>query len=564
MESVHPERRKGCEKVDKLRRPLMVRKTFIGLIGVISLLMGTAEYYTMKIGWFPRSEDWKGPQVHLLNDTDVLHILPFAVLTFVGLLLFVRVMNCFSDEEEAAPLPNPLTGPPFALTVFFLLMAWMPFFAVFFPGTGMNDTTDILRDVFWASGQHTFLYCLYLGGLGQISEFLTGTMTAGLVAASLIQMLLMAMALAAVVTWLYRRTDSAGWAALLALYYGLTPIIVNYSFANVKDTFFSVIMLLWIPLLYEMIENGDQEWVWTHWKREFIFLSIGLLMLRNNGPYVYLVLLVCLSAVLARIRWRILGTGILLLLISMIPNAALNVFMDLPQLFQEKVGIPIQQVARVADSGVPLTNGETQYINRIMKPGKMPLVYDPFTADGVKWNYNFNEPYFNTHPDEFMKNWRLIGKQYPKIYAEAWLLASYGYWSFPAPDGEIQSRFGWALDVNDMQNGMRPEENNAYRTSTMFHIFRPDTTEKLGRYLFNHSRYLGAGTCFWLMTALSLVLISRRKYRLLLIFMPAFLCWGTLMAATPSAFVYRYVFFFPLCMPIFFLLPFLPGGRKNE
>ena len=36
------------------------------------------------------------------------------------------------------------------------------------------------------------------------------------------------------------------------------------------------------------------------------------------------------------------------------------------------------------------------------------------------------------------------------------------------------------------------------------------------------------------------------------------------MIATPAAFVYRYVYFFPLCMPFFLLLPFLPEGKYGE
>jgi hypothetical protein len=41
----------------------------------------------------------------------------------------------------------------------------MPFFLVFYPGTGMNDTTDIMRAGIWATGQHTFIYCMFIYGL---------------------------------------------------------------------------------------------------------------------------------------------------------------------------------------------------------------------------------------------------------------------------------------------------------------------------------------------------------------------------------------------------------------
>lgn len=556
---------KGRGTVNKPQHMQSGNSIFWILAGAVSFFMGAAVYYTSKIGWYPQSADWKG-QTHILRSTDAFHILPWAALSFGGLYILFQILEKIREKDAEETLPHPLTGPPFALTVFFLLLMWMPFFLVFFPGTGMNDTTDILRYGFWAAGQHTFLYCLYLGGLGAASDFLTGSMTAGMAAASLIQMFLMALALAGAVTWLYRRTGSSWGAAALALYYGLTPMIVNYSFADVKDTFFSVIMLLWIPLLYELEESQDQEKTWKRWRGEFIIFSLGLLMLRNNGPYVYLVLMICLTAVLSQIRWTVMITGTLLFFMSMIPNLMLNIFMDLPQLFQERVGIPIQQVARVVDSGKALTPGESAYISRIMWPGKMISEYDPFTADGIKWDRYFDQEYCNAHPEEFMKTWRSLGKRYPEIYMEAWMLATYGYWSFPAPDGETQSRFGWAVSPEDMEQGMNPADNNAYQSGTVLRLLPPDIQEKMGRYLFNHSRYLGAGTCFWMMTAVSLFLIKRKKYRKLIILLPAFLCWGTLMAATPAAFVYRYVFFFPLCMPLFLMLPFLPDrpDKRNQ
>ena len=42
------------------------------------------------------------------------------------------------------------------------------------------------------------------------------------------------------------------------------------------------------------------------------------------------------------------------------------------------------------------------------------------------------------------------------------------------------------------------------------------------------------------------------------------MCIRDRMIAAPAAFVFRYVYFFPLCMPLFLLLPFLPEGRYSR
>lgn len=548
------------------------RRTWLAaLMMVTALLMGAAEYYTWRVGWYPQSAAWKGPAVHLLHGSDILFILPLGAVTLGALFLLTKGMGRIPALSWRDPGPGRFTDPPFAAVTFILMAAWLPFFLVFFPGTAMNDTTDILRAELWAAGQHTFLYCLYLGGLGELSTMVTGNTAAGVALASFLQMMLMAFAIAYTVSWLYRRTGAFWLAGLLTAYYALTPMIVNYSFANVKDTLFSAVILLWVPLLYELGERRHEEDMWQRMEGEFIFFSLGMLLLRNNGRYVYMVLLLFLVIFLKRCRWRVGLTGLALIAVSMVPNAALGFFMDVPQLFQERVGIPIQQVARVVAADRPLTKAETSYISRVMWPERVKQQYDPFTADGVKWDRYFTFDYFNHHPDEFWKTWQSLGKRYPKDYVEAWMLATYGYWSFPAPDGETQSRFGWALSMKDLNApyGMSPLNNNAYQTGTMLHVYPKEVQEKMGRYLFDHSRYAGAGTCFWIMAAIALILMVRRQYSRLLILLPACLIWGTLIVATPAAFVYRYVFFFPLCMPLFLLLPYLPvqgshrRGRKK-
>ena len=534
---------------------------FLGLTALAACFLGAAVWYTFRVGWYPQSADWKGAAVHLLQHGDLQGISFCAILSFFGLLVLVNLLGripSFHGQEAE----GPFTESPFPLVMILLLTAWMPFFLVFFPGTAMNDTTDILRGELWAAGQHTFLYCLFLGTLGEISHFLTGNWAAGVAVASILQMYLLAAAIAYTVSWFYRRTGQRVLMVFLVCYYAFCPMVVNYSFANVKDTLFSAAVLLWVPLLYELVSD-DSPRGWDRMRMEFLLFSAGILLLRNNGRYVYAVLMVLLFLVLKEIRWKVflLGTGLFLL--SLVPNAALSFFMDLPQLFQERVGIPIQQIGRVVDHRRTLTEKEQSYLDQVMYLGRLEMVYDPFTADGIKWDRYFHSSYFNTHPQEFWDVWRSIGRRYPVDYIEAWMLASYGYWAFPAPDEKTQSRFGWALSMKDLMApyGMDPLRNNDYQVGTLLQVYPPEIQEKMGRYLWDHSRYLGAGTCFWVTVLAALVLIYRRRSRLLILLMPAFLIWGTLIAATPAAFVFRYVFYFPLCLPVFILLPYFPDSK---
>lgn len=541
-------------KISKERLP------YVSYCAFLSLCLGFCEFYTYRIGWHPPSEPWNRAQ--LLYLSDVPFVLGLAALTFILLLLVIPRFGDIPVMSERTEQGKP-TDPPFAVLTAFLFIAWLPFFLVFYPGTGMNDTTDIMRAGIWATGQHTFIYCMFIFGLTQASDVLFRTPSYGLAAASLIQMFFFAVSIAYCLSWLYRRTGRMYPVGILTLYYAFTPLIVNMSFSNVKDVFFSAAILLWVPLMTSFV-SGYKENAWEGNKHLFFLAGLGMMMLRNNGIFVFLVMLLCLLAVMKRIRMKLFLTSLVMIGIAVTPNIAVKQILNLPQLFQERVGIPIQQYSRAVAVGVPLTPEEEAYTEQVMHPAMIQQWYDPFTADLIKWNSHFNFYYFNQHPDEFWKAWKSVGERNKQIYIEAWLFETYGYWAFPAPDEMTQSRFGWAFTESDLQNGLSPIRNNSYETARIKTFFSPDIQEILGRYLWDHSRYLGAGTCLWVTLIVGLLLFYRKQYIRFLVLLPSCLLWGTLILAAPASFVFRYVYYFPLCMPFFLLLPFLPEGRYGE
>lgn len=529
-----------------------------GLTAILALFMGFCEYYTWRIGWHPGSTPWN--REALLHISDIPFIFIFGVLTFFALSILMRTLQKLPLLEPRVEIHGDATDAPFAFLVLFLLLCWMPFFLVFYPGTGMNDTTDIMRAGIWATGQHTFIYCMYIYGLTQASLFLFHTTSYGLAAASVIQMVLFACGISYALSWLYHRTGRMALTALLALYYGFCPLIINMSFSNVKDVLFSVVILLWVPLVTSFV-SGYKENAWESNKHLFILAGLGMMLLRNNGIFVFLVMLVGLIFLMKHIRFQVIMTAVIMIAVSVTPDVAIKQILNLPQLFQERVGIPLQQLSRAVAVGVPLTEEEKAYTVKMMIPGRIAKWYDPFTVDLIKWNSDFDFYYFNNHPDDFWKTWKSIGKRNKAVYVDAWLYATYGYWAFPAPDEMTQSRFGWAFSDEDLKKGLSPDHNNAYHTSTIRKFYSDDTREKLGRYLWDHSRYLGAGTCLWITLCIGLLLFYRKQYSRFWVLLPVCLLWGTLILAAPAAFVYRYVYFFPLCMPFFLLLPFLPEGK---
>lgn len=530
------------------------------LTGIVSLCMGFSEFYTWRIGWHPGSSPWN--REALLHGSDMVGVLALSVLTFVVISLFMKYAGSLSSFSEKIGIEGSPLEAPFALIMAFLLLAWMPFFLVFYPGTGMNDTTDIMRAGIWATGQHTFIYCMFIYGLTQASDMLFTPPPMAWRRRRWCRCF--SFCRHCLLSFLDLPADRQALAYLSSDSVLCFPSpYCQYVLFQCEGCAFSVTILLWVPLVTSFV-SGYRENAWESNKRLFILAGLGMMLLRNNGIYVFVVMLLFLVWLMKGIRVNLFLTGLVMIAIAVTPDVAIKQILNLPQLFQERVGIPLQQFSRAVAVGAPLTEEEKAYSIKMMIPGRIAKWYDPFTVDLIKWNSDFDFYYFNSHSDDFWKNWKSLGKRNKEVYVEAWLFATYGYWAFPAPDEMTQSRFGWAFSEGDLKNGLSPDHNNAYKTADIHTFFKKDTQEKLGTFMWNHSRYLGAGTCLWLTLCMGLLLFYRRQYSRFLVLLPACLLWGTLMIATPAAFVYRYVYFFPLCMPFFLLLPFLPEGKYGR
>ena len=58
--------------------------------------------------------------------------------------------------------------------------------------------------------------------------------------------------------------------------------------------------------------------------------------------------------------------------------------------------------------------------------------------------------------------------------------------------------------------------------------------------------------------------IKNKRYKNLLIYLPALFTWGTIMLATPIAFSMRYVYILVLIVPMDFVIPFLSKDNSEE
>lgn len=107
-----------------------------------------------------------------------------------------------------------------------------------------------------------------------------------------------------------------------------------------------------------------------------------MMLLRNNGIYVFVVMLLFLVWLMKGIRVNLLLTGLVMIAIAVTPDVAIKQILNLPQLFQERVGIPLQQFSRAVAVGAPLTEEERAYSIKMMIPGRIAngMTPSPWTS----------------------------------------------------------------------------------------------------------------------------------------------------------------------------------------
>lgn len=226
-----------------------------------------------------------------------------------------------------------------------IFCVWFFFFLVMYPGTAMNDTIFILEDPWMLSGQHPIIYNLYTYGLFQLGSLIWNE-NFGLALISLIQIVAMDYVLSTAVMLLYYRGVRDGICMLLALYFAVAPLFSTYAVSAIKDTPFSIFMFYFMILLYEAgMSHG------LLWKQRKFCMKIGVCIwgiggFRSNGMFIAASVGVFLIIVYWKWHKEILRT----IITAVIILAGMKFMLNPPKierLFQENVGIQLQQVAAV-------------------------------------------------------------------------------------------------------------------------------------------------------------------------------------------------------------------------
>lgn len=325
-------------------------------------------------------------------------------------------------------------GHVFWFSFVLILIGWLPWMLIYYPGSLDNDVAyqlDTVLGILPKSNHHPWLasnilvFCFRLGRKFVSENF-------GIFLFIAVRNLAMALMYACGIAWLDRRLGRPKLSLAAICFYGFLPVWGAYSKHAFKDTLGIGLFAFFVLLTVMTVEELGQKRV-----RYRTILLLGLFgsfasLIRNNFIYCVLPTLLVIGLILlSRMRaWR--QTLVLLLAIS-------SFFLYSQYIYRvegvakseggEALSAFLQMEARtIINHKDQLTEEERGWIDTFMDPSVYEKgTYNPLISDPIKDRLRWQNPGANK---AFLKLWISLGRKYPMEYLAAFVAQSNGYYAF--------------------------------------------------------------------------------------------------------------------------------------
>lgn len=341
---------------------------------------------------------------------------------------------------------------PYLSIMIILLICWMPYLIIHFPGTASSDTIDQIKQFYnintWTSkrvilvdpniylnNHHPVFHTMFLGFFVHIGYWL-GNVNIGYFSFILFQSILLAAILAYTIYFMKKLQTPYCVRFFFLLCYAFLPIFPYYAIVAVKDVPFTIAMILANLLILDYVIDPDS---FMKQRKNLINLFLSLLLLalfRNNGVYLLIILLPFILFVSKKYRKQIFIIVLLPIIIYMSYSKLL-----LPQLgissgsIREVLSIPFQQTARyVKNYDAEIPKEEKEIIDKLLVYDTISERYKPRSSDPVK--RNFNKMATKDDLNNYFHVWFKQLQRHPKVYVSATMNNYFGYF-YPNYRGKL-------------------------------------------------------------------------------------------------------------------------------
>lgn len=481
----------------------------------------------------------------LLKTKSLICFVGFFNLIYIILInIFPKVCN-YKIKNDIKPLKN--NKNIFIISFAIILVCWTPYFLRFFPGTLTPDSISELNSVAnnfkGVSDHHPVIHMLFVSIPYNLGVKLFDSTTIGIALSTITQMIIMASIFSSLIVFLKNRNVNKYMLLIILIYYSLVPMHGFYSIVMWKDVIFSGILLILTMETIKIIEKKDN----LKFKNmiTFIITSIFCVFFRNNAIYMYIILaLLSLIVFKKQIKHLLLSFVIVFGVFFFIKGPIFNNLNVTKSSSSEYIGMPLQQIGRMAFKDIEFNQYEIEELNKLMPLSIMKKCYNPQVSDGIKFNSNYNKDVFDKNKIKYFKIWMGLVIKHPSTALEAYATSTLGYWY---PGVEYWSIADY-ISENDLGLDIKPK-----LPESTYSIFT--TIENRKTPILNIEWSIGL--CFWIIFIFGYITKKNKGIQYLYPYIPVFGIWLTMMIASPVYAEFRYVYGAFTCLPLLMLIPYI-------
>ena len=465
-------------------------------------------------------------------------ILLYGVITNIFIRLnekeFSKGESWFSNNRKS-----------FFITWAIIFVAWIPYFLNYYPGV---ITADSMGQICQSLGiqnltnHHPVFHTFFISIAMNIGK-LIGNYNVGVAIYSIAQMLVVSATFSFAIYYMAKRKIDIRFRILTLLFYAFYPVNALYSITMWKDIPFAISMLVFTIMMTEIAINKEK---FFSSKRNIVLLIISMLLVilfRNNGLYVVILTIPFLFIFARKYYKKLLIVTCIILVSYGIWKGPLFSLLNIKEgSKREALSIPLQQFARITKNhSDTLTDDERWRIYKYLPVDNLAEIYTPKISDPVK--NNFNNEAFAQDKIGFIKLWVKLAVKYPRATIESFLCNNYGYW-YP-------EAIHWVVGREVFISTQEKEQALDLKNTPIVNL---ECLEKFDSILDRrdiplNSMIYSIGFTFWVVLAMLMYVIYKKKYECIIIYISIIILWLTTIAS-PVFGEFRYIYSMFTCVPL--------------
>ncbi|MDO4323490.1 MAG: DUF6020 family protein [Lachnospiraceae bacterium] len=489
-------------------------------------------------------------------------ILGTAVLIYYLILLSFYYLDRISPKATGEK--GAFSRKYYITASLLVLLCWIPYFILFFPGTSSTDTASQIAQFFgqptwtrnmssvrgddiYLSNHFPFFTTVLIGSFVKLGVMM-GKAAYGVALYVFLQMMFMAFVLTGV--WFYLRWAGLSQRCLKAglVFTAIFPLYPMDAVCVLKDVSFSVFCLIMSVLLFEIVRSRGEALKKKSFCAALLLDTFLVILFRSQG--VYIMILVALVVLVVYRRYWLQAAASLLLPILVFQLVWVKILLPMwnvaPSGRQEAIGILFQQTARyVSEYPEDVTEEEKEVIDKVIAYDLLAEKYNPTLTDPVK--FTFRQDCTTEELLEYLKVWLSMLKRHPGTYVEAVLNNCYGFFYLGHSSGLVYKSY---------VNKDRWKEGSALHVELPLQTDPVEKTVSVLPFFLQKIPVIGLlfsiGAYSWLVIYFAFNTIRKKKYSYLIPGMVTILSTGIFLIC-PANGNFRYV------MPLIFAAPFLLG-----